>query len=252
MQIDERKPEDVLKPQFVNSYKSLHKDIWDRLVQVKTSITILDRIIVFPFHYITSLKDNVFWGMVYWNFLYMSILFLHTLTEDQGSNKLTLRRFKNLLVKDWMKEQEKASLSTRLKTCNFSKAVEAVHEKNAQMRNIVIAHRVFNSTSYGSLQQVPGVSVPELFSSCKAVEKLFQACSFGSEYVTTLYLPMFFQGKPVQKDVDNILDGLIKDSPWLHQPERKAGLWPLLKKEMPKDEIKELNFWRKKFGLSEV
>jgi hypothetical protein len=120
MQIDERKPEDVLKPRFVDTYRSLHRDIWYRLVQTNTSITILEKIIAFPFHYFYSPTENVFWQMVYWNFLYTVIVLLHGLTGDNDKDALTLNRFKNLLIKEWIKEQEKTSLKARLQKCEFS------------------------------------------------------------------------------------------------------------------------------------
>jgi hypothetical protein len=120
------------------------------------------------------------------------------------------------------------------------------------MRHKVIAHRIFNSASDCSLQQVPGVSVSEIRSSYNAIEALFQACTFGGEFVTTLYPNTLSRGKPVQKDIDEIFGLIVKNSDWLRQPERHGEFWPTIKKQKTKDEINQFNSWRNKFDLPQA
>ena len=55
MDINDEKPEDVLKPKFIQQYKDLHNDIWHRLIQVHTNIIILERIEKFPFERFSSM-----------------------------------------------------------------------------------------------------------------------------------------------------------------------------------------------------
>ena len=52
MDINDKKPEDVLKPEFIQQYKELHEDIWHRLVEANTTIAILEKILSFPFSHL--------------------------------------------------------------------------------------------------------------------------------------------------------------------------------------------------------
>ena len=81
MDIDDKKPEDVLKPEFVQQYKELHKKIWHRLVETNTTIAILEKIQSFPFHRFYSPNENIFWTSVYWNFLDILTINIHTIVK---------------------------------------------------------------------------------------------------------------------------------------------------------------------------
>jgi hypothetical protein len=123
MDISEKKPEDVLKPAFIQKYKELHEDIWHRLVEINTSITILEKIQEFPFSHFYYPPENAFWSMVYWNFTYTCVVLIHTLVNDQGENCLTIQRFKNLLLRDWLADSEKQELRKKVKSLRFEEKI---------------------------------------------------------------------------------------------------------------------------------
>jgi len=52
IQIEERKSDEVIQSQFVDLYKTLHKNIWHRLIQLNTSITIMERIASYPINHL--------------------------------------------------------------------------------------------------------------------------------------------------------------------------------------------------------
>lgn len=248
MDINNKRPEDVLKPEFVQTYEELHKDIWGRLINVNTNLTILEKIQSFPFHHIYAPQENIFWTMVYWNFLYISITSLHGLTTDEGEQKHTLLRFKNRLLKDWIKESEKERYRKKLKSAKLDKNLRAVRSKITEMRHKVIAHRLLDSDRH-HLIHVEGVTLTELSQVCQDLETLFHDCSFGAEYISNFYVGGTVGGKPIEKDIDKLLDLIVKDSYWLNEPEEKAQFWPELRKLMSKEEVTELNEFRKKFGM---
>ena len=82
-----------------------------------------------------------------------------------------------------------------------------------------------------------------------ATENIFRSCSFGTEYVCTLYPEGTCGGKPIEKDIDCLLDLIVKDSDWLNEPERNPSVWQYIKPKHTQEEISELNKYRQKFGL---
>jgi hypothetical protein len=248
MDLNEKKPEDVLKPEFVQQYKEHHEDIWQRLIQINTNITILEIIQKFPFHYIYYPPENVFWESIYWNFLYISIAFIHSLTTDQGDQKHTLPRFKNKVLA-WLKDSEKKSYRKKLRTAKLDKNLQEIRSKIVDMRNNIIAHRFLSHKEEWGVRDVEGLTVPEIRKAYNDAEKLFHVCSFGSEYITTFYPMGTCGGKPIEKDIDHLLDLIVKDSFWLNQPERRKQYWQVERQHLSEEELQELNNWRKKFGL---
>ena len=254
MDIYDKKPEDVLKPEFIQQYKELHEDIWHRLIKTNTSIIILEKIESFPFDHFYSPNENIFWMSVYWNFLYISTITIHTITNDDGKDAHTLLRFKNNILRKWLIESEKQTYSQNLKEAKFDKTTETIGKKITDMRNKIIAHRLSDEEGRHLLNP-EGITVSEIRHTYDDVERLFRACSFGSEYATTFitYLPLATcGGKPIERDIDHILDLIVKDSYWLNKPERNEQSWQICKTTKSSAEIIELNQWRKKFGMPEV
>ncbi len=248
--MSEKKPEDVLKPEFIQKYKELHEDIWHRLVEINTSLTILEKIQQFPFQHIYAPSENIFWTTVYWNFLYIAIVFIHALIEDQEADAHTLNKFRNRIYREWLKNSEKTAYSDNLKKARFNQTTKNVLKKVASMRHQLLAHRLLDEN--GHLSSPDGITIPEIRSAYDDVERLFNICSFGAEYVCNLYTNGTVGGKLIEKDIDQILDLIVKDSYWLNQPERDSILWQYEKDAKTKGEIDELNMYRQKFGLTSV
>lgn len=252
MDINNKKPEDVLKPEFIQQYKELHNDIWHRLIHVHTNIIILEKIEKFPFEHFHAPQENIFWTMVYWNFLYMSIAFIHSLTTDEGDQKHTLRLFASRLFKDWINDSEKERYHEKLRTAKLDKNLQGIRSKITAMRHNIIAHRFLNNKSGWKVKDVEGLTVSEIRKVYNDTEKLFHACSFGPEYATKFYLDGTCGGKPIEKDIDKLLDLIAKNSYWLNKPERKKDFWPAIRQTISEEDITELNEFRKRFGLPEV
>jgi hypothetical protein len=247
--INEKKLEDVLKPEFIQKYKELHEDIWHRLAEINTTITIVETIQKFPFHHFYAPSENVFWESVYWNFLYVAMVSIHAMVNDTGSDTNTLNVFKNK-VYQWLKDVEKEAYKKNLEDAKFPQDTKTVLEKVTDMRHQLLAHRLLDKS--GHLQNPSGIAISEIRCAYKDVEKLFHVCSFGAEYVCTLYLNGTVGGKPIEKDIDLIFELIVKDSYWLNQPERDSILWQYEKNSKTKGEIAELNRYRQKFGLPPV
>jgi len=244
-----KKPEEVIKPEFLETYKALHSDIWFRLVLVHTNIIILEEVEKFPFERIYAPMDNIFWKMVYWNFLYLSILFIYGLVDDTGSDTNTILKLKRKLWKEgWLKDEHE-KYRQALKKSDLHRDVKKIRKKVELMRNKAVAHQLLRSVTN---IKVTGLSLLEIRKVYDETEKLFRMFSFGADYLTTFYIPGVVDGKPIVKDVDELLDLIVKNSPWLNQPERRAPFWPAIREHKDPKDIEELNFWRKKFGLPDA
>lgn len=254
MDINDKKPEDVLKKEFLEQYKELHEDIWQRLIYVHTNIIILEKIESFPFwDRFYPPHENIFWSMVYQNFMYASIVMLHALTDDNGSDTHTLLKFKNKILANMKEDSMKAEYQEKLDYARLDPSLNDIRDKIAKMRRNIIAHRLFDKNNKIKLQSVKRVTVSEIRQVYNDIERLFRVCSFGSEFITSFYLPdATCGGKPIRTDIENILDLIVKNSNWLNEPEQNPEAWQATKKYKSHDEIKELNEWRNKFGMPEV
>lgn len=251
MDIDQHILEKVICPDCILQYKNLHENIWHRLTHINTSIQILEKLEHFPFHHIYTPHKNVFWSMVFWNYLYTSIVMLHAIINDQINDALTLPRFKNLLRNDWLLPQEIYKLDAKLKLCKFSKNIEILKDRTRNMRHKIIAHVTFEANT-GIIPEVPGLSISELRQLYTSVHQLFEVCCFGFEYRTSLYVSDVTNVKPKTEDIDEILSLVLKNSPWINQPELQPAFWPDIRKHKSKEEIDELNHWRHNLGMPDA
>lgn len=253
MEISDIKPEEIIESAYTQEYNELYNDIWGRLIHVHTNIIILECIEEFAFERFYGPQENIFWKMIYWNFLYVAIVFLHGLTNDQGGEKHTLARFKNRLL-EWIKPTLREAYREKLKSVKFSEEIKRIGDKVTEMRHKVIVHRILSQEKGLAVEDVEGVTVSEIRRYYDATEELFHACSFGSEHSTT-FIPYYEEtcnGKPVEKDIDKLLNLIVKDSYWLNEPELKKEFWSILRETKSEEEIRELNEYRKRFRMPEL
>jgi len=238
MNICEKKPEDVIKPEFLEKYKELHEDILARLIHTNTTITILEKILQYPFKYFSA-SQTIFWRTIFWNFAWVSVILIYALTDDKKKDVHTLPKFKNK-VRIWLKDTEKVEFSRILKEHRFDPTTKNILDKTTDIRTNLMAHRLLDK--FDHLLHSKAVTVSEIRYVYNNIEKLFQACSFGIEYDTSLLLTE-------TENIDHILDLITKASLWLNQPELMGEQWPNIRQDTSEEELRDLNTWRKKFSL---
>jgi len=244
MNLSEKNPEDVIKPEFLEKYKELREDIWFRLSHINTTITILEKILQSPLQYFQQ-SETVFWRTVCWNSVWASVVLIHALTNDKNKYTYTLRRFKYDILHNWLKDSEK-EIRQILEKHEFDPTTETIKKKITQIRHKELAHREFKNNCFPNPN---GITVSEIRRAYNDIENLFHACSFGIEYDTTLYPTGTCGGKPIEKDIDKLLDLIVKNGNWLNQPEFMKEHWPESRQEILEEELRDLNTWRKKFCL---
>lgn len=244
MNINEQKPEEVLKDEFLEKYKELHEDIWARLIHINTTITILEKIPQSPLQYFEQ-SQTIFWRTIFWNFAWVSVILIHALTDDKGKDVHTLPKFKNK-VRSWLEDTEKAKFSRILKEHNFDPTTKNILAKIADIRKKLV-HELLDESERPLYPNA--FTISEIRQAYNDIEKLFNACSFGVEYDTTLYPTGEFAGKPIEKDIDKLIDLVVKNSNWLNRPELMEEHWPDMRQDASEEELRDLNTWREKFGL---
>lgn len=244
-----KKPEEVFVPDFLPVYTQLHQDIWFRLIRVDANLQILETIGRFPLHHLYAPQNNIFWTMVFWNFVHMSVILMHSLISDKTKNAHTLPNFRNTVLNHLRTDSIKSAYRKRLNQTKLDKQLVPIRKKIIRMRHEVIAHRFLDTQGCLKAPHIEGVSVPELRKVFEDIKRLFETCCFGCEYFTTLYPPIVPDNKPLEKDIEQILCLIVKNSYWLNQPERRAPFWQHIKPYKPIKNIEELNKWRTKFNL---
>jgi hypothetical protein len=244
---DPRPHQEVLKAEYIAEYETAHVDIWHRLVDINTSIEILETIASFPLQHLFA-PDEPFFNTLCQNFIYTCVVMLHALLE--GSEPCGILAFKNRLLRDWLPEHEQQALRDRLGTARFTEKARRIKPRAADMRHKVIAHRDPLIVT-GSLK-IAGLTISDLRALYSETEALFGDCCFRTEYVTTLYPPDTVGGRPVERDIERFMRLLLRDSEWLMEPERDGVWWPEMRKRMSQADLDELNRWRLQLGLPEA
>jgi hypothetical protein len=245
-----KKPEDVFSPDFLSTYTQLHQDIWHRLIYVDANLQILETIGRFPLRHLYAPHYDIFWSQVFWNFVHMCIILLHSLVSDEAKDAHTLPKFRNIVLSHLRTDSLKLAYRKRLNQTKLNKQLAPIRNKIKVMRHEVVAHRFLNIQSQLKSPRVEGVNITELREIFEDTKQLFESCCFSIEYFTTLYPPNVPGHKPHDKDIEEILCLIVKNSNWLRQPERHGPLWQRIKPHKPIKDIEELNEWGAKFNLS--
>jgi hypothetical protein len=243
--INDKKPEDVLKPEFLEKYKEHHKDIWFQLSQINTTITILEKILQSPLKYFPK-SETIFWQTVCWNFVRVSVVFIHAMVNDRSSDANTLPRHKNN-IRSWLKDSERKEFDLVLRKYKFDQTTKNILTNITNIRKKVLAHRLFDNNDI--LSDPGGITVSEIRHAYNSIENIFHACSFGVEHDTTLYPTGTSGGKPIETDIDKLIDLIVKNSNWLNRPELMKEHWPDIRQGLSKEQLRDLNTWRERFCL---
>ena len=127
--------------------------------------------------------------------------------------------------------------------------MKSIAESVREMRNTVLGHAIFKPGDF-SLVSVPGVSLNSLRDLLVSVVRLFDLCSFGTTYYLSLYPVDPETGEADMAEVDQIMEVVFKNSPWLTRPERNPVFWADIRQHIPKGDLDEMDHWRKKLGMS--
>lgn len=248
-------PEDLFEADFVELYQRLHEDLWQRIIRVHGTLYTLDQLRQFPFDCIYPPDGMEFWRLVIENFLDIACLMLHGLATDTGSDVHNLRSFHNDIIKaPWLCQKKRDLLKQTLRERKFDQVVDDIAARVKRIRNNRIAHRLIDKQSGSPMDALTGVSFEEFRQLFDAAHCLFGALSFGSSYCTLSgdLMPSKVGGVPRRTCLDEVLEGVLRDSYFVNQPERRGQWWPVDRKHKDPEELQIMNDLRKRIGLPEA
>jgi len=248
-------PEELFQVSFVERYKSLHSDLWWRVIRVHGTLFTLEQLFQFPFDFIYGPYEMEFWWLVTENFVDISVLLLHGLASDTGNDVHGLRSFQDEIVTaEWLRSDKLELFKQTLRERKFSEGVESIAGRVKQIRHTRIAHRLKDKQSGLPKEGLPGVSLEELWVLFDEVHSLFGALSFGSGYLTLAgdLTPSTVGGEPTRTCLDDVLDAVLRNSFFVNEPERKAKGWAERRKHRKPEELRILNDLRNRIGLPEA
>jgi len=247
-------PEEVLRAEKLQSYRELHEDLWDRLIQLHHTIITLEKMEEFPFDLFYPRTEMTFWRTVDWNFLQMAVNLLYGLVDDRTRDAHTLTKFKNKILQ-WVKPEYKEDYQRVLKQAKLNHKAKHIRDRVKQLRHKIVAHRLLARQTGLPHGDVPGISISELRELYDSIEALFVVCCFGEAYLTTTidYHPeATIGGQPVPSSIDKLLQLVARHSHFVNEPEEEGSRWPVLRKHKSAAELGVLNEWRRKFGLPDA
>ena len=247
-------PREIIKECAWEEYSRGLRLIWKELVRLNTSLYILQSMIDFPEDIIASGRGDFIEHVG--NVLYeCSLLVLAKLITDQGSDLHTLGQFRNLVLKEYLKEDYRKDFRLSLRLTRFDKNTATLEARVKNLRNGFVAHlpRSLLDTQGDPL---PTITFEELQELAQAVNAQFRVVCFNAEYklLPLDYLPEVQAANPTMPppDIQYILDLVMRDSFFVNMPERKPRAWQHRRKAMTPEKLDLLNKYRRRFGLPEV
>lgn len=242
-------PKEVIREGAYDEYDAGMSFFFSELINLNTIIYLAEEIIAFPFDLFASRDDQTFFSMVMASFYDSAILIVTRLATDKKGDLFTLTRFKNN-VRDLVKEEYKKGFELRLKETRFDRGVEELLAKAKNLRYHRIGHTT-RALMAGDIKLFrPNIS--ELRKLCDALNHLMDVLAFNVEY-GMLPIPYDPRVLPRRKtDIEQILDGIARDSHYLNLPERHPERWKYRRPHLSNEKVKALNHYRRKFDLPEI
>lgn len=247
------KAEDVLNSENLDEYQRAILFFRNQLLDLHTNVYLLEQILSFPIGLFVG-PDAFFFRQVIINFFDMSVLIIMKLTKDQGQGVYTLGSFKNK-VRQFVKSEYRASFQERVRTQRLNQRKERLLEKTKRLRDQQIAHAlVHDYITTGTTPEHEPLSFSELKTLKDELTALFRVLSFNSFYslLPGSYNSGVSSNSGDISDIEQFLDGIARNSYILNLPERDSILWQSLRSTYSDGRIKQINHYRRKFGLKEV
>jgi len=244
-------PKDVLREGAFEEYDEGMGFFFSELVDLNIIIYLAEQIVAFPFDLFASRDNQTFFSVVMASFYDSAILTITRLATDQKGDLFTLARFKNK-VRDLVKEEYRKPFELRLKEARFDNQAEGLLAKARDLRDHRIEHTTRGEFIAGNIKLFrPNIS--DLKELRDALNRLLDALAFNVEYGM---LPIHYNRHSLRKnektDIEEILDGIAKNSHYSNLPENNPERWKYRRPHLNVEDLEALNYYRRKFNLPEA
>ena len=243
----------------MDEYKKKMEFYSIQLIILNVNIIAIERFLKFINGVFGSKSYNTFFNYVVNSFFEVCILSITKLAKDQGQDFMdNLLYFKNKILTTGIKEQYKVEFRKHLKSVKLDSEATMLLERIVKVRSEKIAHFKLENEVNSNL------NVNDIRKMSDELCKQFNGISFGTTYALLPWDYLMKAKLTSTKDYDNlhnilkgidmdeIIDSVIKKSYLFNLPETNQLIWEITKKKFTIKQLEEFNFYRNKFGFSEV
>jgi len=248
---------EVISLEYLKDYEDGMGFFYSELVTLNTNIFIINKIREFPFDLFCVPDDKIFFLMVINNFFEYSIIIISRLIKDTSANSFTIRKFKNRIVKDYIKPEYKEAFKNRIRNIKFEHIMDDILNRVQDLRNKRIAHTIKDYIK--DTRNIGRINFKELEKLRDHINLFFENLSFNKKHIM-VPIPYSVEvqhpkDSDPRSDIEKILDSIAKESAFLNTPERYSK-WPIVwkerKKRMTQREISIFKKYREKFGFPKI
>lgn len=256
MRLEEMKFEDLIHPDWLDTYKKEITALWWQLVRLDANLFILKKLAGFPFNLFQTVAE-AFWKMVYDSLFETSIMIVWRVALDADRRTLTLQQLGHK-IKQNLHEEYSLQFEDLLRSGDFDTILSDLAPRLPELRHNRIAHfnRDWNVDLGPEQAKQRGLQLSELMAVRDELKSLFDLLCFGHRRSIHLihYHPRVRHppGVDTRPDIERLLDRVAKESAWLNMPERQREVWPVSRKNLSPEELEVLTKYRVRFGLPQA
>jgi len=252
MNLREVQPGGAIESSWLEEYERRMNLLWQELILLNSNLYVLEKLSKFPIHLFTDPVRGNFLDIVAVSLSSMCAMSIWRLRLDKNRKSLTLERFKDD-IREHVRSKYRQDFDTALENLKWDKrALERVK----RFRHKRMAHFDSKCNLSPELRRTLWLSLPLLSKLCDTLNRLFEILCFGCERIVLhiAYDPRIQHPRDMDScnDVEIVLDAIARNSDLLNMPEKQPYHWAAYRTNLSKDDLKVLNEYRTKFGLSEV
>jgi hypothetical protein len=245
---------DVLNPNWLPEYEKQRDALSIQLRELNTMLFILEKIELFPFWLFTPhTRDYVFWRTIRFSLIETTIMIASRAILETDKDSLTLKNYKSEIVRNTVDDTAKQAVKDLLRSVNFDKRIAEIEAKIRDIRNNFLAHfDKIQNTLEPEKRTVADITYGEMKELLAAAFDLFNILSFETYFVPWLMDYGDQVRNAQQTDIERLLDYVAKSSHLLKLPERDPEVWQRRRLKLNTEEIKQINYYRTRAGLTEI
>ena len=248
---------EVISLEYLKDYEDGMGFFYSELVTLNTNIFIINKIREFPFDLFCVPDDKIFFLMVINNFFEYSIIIISRLIKDTSANSFTIRKFKNRIVKDYIKPEYKEAFKNRIRNIKFEHIMDDILNRVQDLRNKRIAHTIKDYIK--DTRNIGRINFKELEKLRDHINLFFENLSFNKKHIM-VPIPYSVEvqhpkDSDPRSDIEKILDSIAKESAFLNISEieiKYPTIWKERKKRMTGRELDIFNKYREKLGFPKI
>lgn len=249
-------PKEILTAAWHDQYEEEKKTIGQELIKLNACVLVLEKVNGFPFHIFAPYREKShFWELTSICLFESAVLAIWKVGIDSKADGLTLRQFKNDILRRYVDRQEvRVQLQDALRVVDFEARLSRLEGKVRDLRHHIVAHwsRGWLNADF-EFRSKRAVDVAHLKSTAQVLDELFHLLCFRSDFATLpddYFLEKHNPG--MSTDIDRLLDDIARKSPTLRRPEENPEAWQELKTKLSPEDIELFNSYRTKLGLETV